>query len=174
MKQSPKNGAKTSPSSRSSNPSHLMNHPALDTLPIGVVLLDSRLRILSVNAEAARLLGHSADFCSSKPLQEVLRQQSDASGSNITTRIQESCSDRHPIHKSQTTLLDALHELHPVEWTCAPLTSMEPPSLDCSEAWPMNGSCSKITTDWRVWPKKVRRRLSSWTPMRILSMPIRQ
>ena len=121
MKQSPKNGAKTSPSSRSSDPSHLMNHPALDTLPIGVVLLDSRLRILSVNAEAARLLGHSADFCSSKPLQEVLRQQSDASGSNITTRIQESCSNRHPIHKSQTTLLDALHELHPVEWTYAPL-----------------------------------------------------
>jgi len=121
MKQSPKNGAKTSPSSRPSNPSHLMNHLALDTLPIGVVLLDSRLRILSVNAEAARLLGHSADFCSSKPLQDVLRQQSEAFGSNITTRIQASCSDRHPIHKSQTTLLDALHELHPVEWTYAPL-----------------------------------------------------
>ena len=98
-----------------------MNHPALDTLPIGVVLLDSRLRILSVNAEAARLLGHSADFCSSKPLQEVLRQQPEAFGGNITTRIQESCSDRHPIHKSQTTLLDPLHELHPVEWTYAPL-----------------------------------------------------
>ncbi|MBC7838302.1 MAG: response regulator [Nitrospiraceae bacterium] len=121
MKQSPKNGAKTSPSSRSSNPSHLMNHPALDTLPLGVVLLDSRLRILSVNAEAARLLGHSTDFCSSKPLQEVLRQQPEAFGSNITTRIQESCSDRHPIHKSQTTLIDALHELHPLEWTYAPL-----------------------------------------------------
>ena len=98
-----------------------MNHPALDTLPIGVVLLDSRLRILSVNAEAARLLGHSADFCSSKPLQDVLRQQSEALGGDITTRIQESCSDRHPIHKSQTTLLDALHELHQVEWTYAPL-----------------------------------------------------
>ena len=98
-----------------------MNHPAFDTLPIGVVLLDSRLRILSVNAEAARLLGHSADFCSSKPLQDVLRQQPEALGGDITTRIQESCSDRHPIHKSQATLLDPLHELHQVEWTYAPL-----------------------------------------------------
>ena len=98
-----------------------MNHPAFDTLPIGVVLLDSRFRILSVNAEAARLLGHSADFCSSKPLQDVLRQQPEALGGDITTRIQKSCSDRHPIHKSQATLLDPLHKLHPVEWTYAPL-----------------------------------------------------
>ena len=121
MKQSPKNYAKTSDSSRSSNQSHLMNHPALDTLPIGVVLLDSRLRILSVNAEAARLLGHSADSCSSKLLQEVLRQQPEVVGGDITTRIQESGSDRHPIHKSQATLSGPLHELHPVEWTYAPL-----------------------------------------------------
>jgi signal transduction histidine kinase/CheY-like chemotaxis protein len=98
-----------------------MNHPALDTLPIGVVLLDSHLRILSVNAEAARLLGHSADFCSSKLLQEVLRQQPEVVGGDITTRIQESGSDRHPIHKSQATLSGPLHELHPVEWTYAPL-----------------------------------------------------
>lgn len=121
MNQSPKHDTKTSDSSRSSDPLHLMNHPAFDSLPIGVMLLDSRLRILSVNAEAARLLGHSVDSCSSKPLHEVLRQPPEAFGGDITTRIQESSSDRHPIHKSQATLLDPLHELHPVEWTYAPL-----------------------------------------------------
>jgi two-component system, sensor histidine kinase and response regulator len=121
MKQLPKDGAKTSHSSRSSDPPHLMNHPALDTLPIGVVLLDNRLCILSVNAEAARLLGRSADFCSSKPLQDVLLQQPEGFGGHIATRIQESSSDRHPIHKSQTTFLNSLHELHRVEWTYAPL-----------------------------------------------------
>jgi two-component system sensor histidine kinase/response regulator len=121
MKQSRKHHAKTSDTSRSSNPLHLMNHPAFDTLPIGVVLLDSHLHILSVNAEAARLLGQAADSCSSKPLQDVLRQQPQALGGDITRRIQESSSHRHPIHKSQATLLDPLHGLHPVEWTYAPL-----------------------------------------------------
>ena len=102
-------------------PQILLNHPALDTLPIGVVLLDSRLRILSVNAEAARLVGHSADFCSSKPLQEVLLQRPEASSHNIATRIQESLPDRRPIQKAQTTLTGPTHESHPVEWTYVPL-----------------------------------------------------
>jgi PAS domain S-box-containing protein len=86
-----------------------------------VVLLDSRLRILSVNAEAAHLLGHSADFCLSKLLREVLLQQPGASGDSIATRIQESRPDRRPIQKSQTTLIGPTHESHPVEWTFAPL-----------------------------------------------------
>lgn len=126
MKQSPKNCAKTSHSSRSSK-SHnsLMNHPALDTLPIGVMLLDSRLRILSVNAEAARILGYSSDFCSSKPLQEVLLQQPEASSHNITKRIQESLSDRRPIQAAQTTLISPTYESHPVEWTYVSLETDE-------------------------------------------------
>ena len=121
MKQTPKNRAKTSCSSRSSKPKNLLNHAALDTLPIGVMLIDSRLHILSMNAEAARLLGHSADFCSSKPLQEVLLQRPGASGHNITTRIQESLPDRRSIQAAQTTLTGPTHESHPVEWTYVPL-----------------------------------------------------
>jgi signal transduction histidine kinase/ActR/RegA family two-component response regulator len=102
-----------------------MNPAALDTLPIGVVLLDCQLRILSVNAEAARLLEHSADFCSSKPLQEVLLQRPGTSGHNISTRIQESLPSRHPIQKSQTTLIGPTHKSLPVEWTYAPLDTNE-------------------------------------------------
>ena len=110
--------------SRSPVPHSLMSHAALDMLPIGVVLLDSRLRILSVNAEAARLLGQSADFCSSKLLQEVFLQRPGASGSNIATQIQESLPNRHPIQKTQTTLTGPTHESHPVEWTYAPLETI--------------------------------------------------
>ena len=107
--------------SRSSKLQNFLNHAALDRLPIGMVLLDSRLRILSVNAEAARLVGHSAEFCASKPLQEVLRQRPGTSGHNIVTRIHESLPDRRPIQKAQTTLRGPTHESCPVEWTYAPL-----------------------------------------------------
>ena len=125
MKQTPKNCAKISRSSRSSKPQNLLDHTALDTLPIGVLLLDSRLRILSVNAEAARLLGHSADFFSSKPLQEVWRQRPGASGHNSTTSIQEALRDRHPIQAAQTTLTGPAYESHPVEWSYVPLNTEE-------------------------------------------------
>src|ERR1700704_3115922 len=106
MKPIAKARAKTSRPSRSPLP-HSLIHPALlDTLPIGVVLLDSRLRILSVNAEAARLLGQSADFCLSKLLHEILPQQSGASSQNIATRIQGSLSDLRPIQAARTMLID--------------------------------------------------------------------
>ncbi len=121
MKPPAKIHAKASGPSSSSKPQNFLNQATLDTLPIGVVLLDSRLRILSVNAEAARLLGQSADSCSSKPLQEVLRQQPGTSDHNIVTRIHESIPDRHPIQTAQTTLTGPTHESHPVEWTYAPL-----------------------------------------------------
>jgi signal transduction histidine kinase/CheY-like chemotaxis protein len=98
-----------------------VNHAALDMLPIGVVMLDSRLRILSVNAEAARLLGHSTDFCSLKTLQEVFLQRPGASDGTIATRIQESLPSRLPIQKSQTLLMGSTQDSHPVEWTYAPL-----------------------------------------------------
>lgn len=123
----PKAKIRTSASrhSQSSMPHSLMSHAALDTLPIGVVLLDSRLRILSVNAEAARLLGHSADFCSSKLLREILLQRPGASGHNITTRIQESLPDRRSIQAGHTTLIGPTHESHPVEWGYVPLDTGE-------------------------------------------------
>lgn len=125
MKQTPKSRTKTSRSSRTSKIQNLLIHAALDTLPIGVMLIDSRLRIVSVNAEAARLLGHSADFCSSKPLQEVLLQRPGASGHNIATRIHESLRDRRPIQAAQTTLTGPTHKSHPVEWSCVPLDTEE-------------------------------------------------
>ena len=121
MKPPAKIRARASGPSSSSKPQNFLNQATLDTLPIGIVLLDSRLRILSVNAEAARLLGHPANFCSSKPLREVLLQRPGASGHNITTRIEESLPDRRPIHAAYTTLIGPTHESHPVEWSCVPL-----------------------------------------------------
>jgi signal transduction histidine kinase/CheY-like chemotaxis protein/PAS domain-containing protein len=94
-----------------------VNPAALDMLPIGVLSLDHQLRILSVNAEAARLLGRSADFCSSKPLQDLLLQPPGTSGHNIVTRIHASVSDRCPIQETQTTLLGPAGEPHPVAWS---------------------------------------------------------
>jgi PAS domain S-box-containing protein len=102
-----------------------MNSAALDTLPIGVVLLDSRLRILSVNTEAARLLGHSPDYCSSKLLREILLQQTGTSSHSITSRIQESLSDRRPIQAAQTTFMGSTLESHSVEWSYVPLDTGE-------------------------------------------------
>ena len=101
-------------------------HPALlDTLPIGVVRLDSRLRVLSVNVEATRLLGQSADFCLSKLLHDILPQQSGSSSRNIVTRIQGSLPDRRPIQAVYTMLIDPAYEAHPVEWSYVPLDAGE-------------------------------------------------
>jgi len=94
-----------------------MNHAALDTLPIGVLLLDSTLRILSLNAEAARLVGRSADSCLSKQLQEVVLQPSGTASHMIAMRIQDSLLDRRPIQAAQATLTGLRHESHPVEWS---------------------------------------------------------
>lgn len=127
MKHIIKNRAKISRSSRVATPRDLLSGAALDMLSIGVVLLDGQLRILSINAEAARLLGHSAEFCASKLLHEVLRQKPGASGGNIEARIQESRSDRRPIQKSQMTIIDPAHDSHPVEWTYTPLDMHENP-----------------------------------------------
>ena len=103
-----------------------VTHPALlDTLPIGVVRLDSRLRVLSVNVEAARLLGQPEDFCLSKLLHEILPQQSGASSKNIVTRIQGSLPDRRPIQAVYTMLIDPAYEAHPVEWSYVPLDAGE-------------------------------------------------
>ncbi|TKB66570.1 MAG: response regulator [Nitrospira sp.] len=114
MKQTPKNCAKTSRSSRSSKPAHLFDPAALDTLPIGVILLDSRLHILSVNLEAVRLLGHAVDFCLSKTLLDIL-------DSAIIARIQQSLLDGLSIQAAHTTLLGSTHESHPVEWSYVPM-----------------------------------------------------
>jgi two-component system sensor histidine kinase/response regulator len=120
-----KTRAKTSRPSRLPLP-HSLIHPALlDTLPIGVMRLDGRLRILSVNVEAARLLGQSADFCLSKLLHEILPQQSGASSQNIATRIQGSLPDRRPIQAAHTMLIDPASEVHPVEWSYVPLDAGE-------------------------------------------------
>ncbi|MBI3806656.1 MAG: response regulator [Nitrospirae bacterium] len=125
MKPIAKIRAKTSRPSGSPVP-HSPMHPALlDTLPIGVVRLDSRLRILSVNVEAARLLGQSADFCSSKLLREIMPPRPGASSHNISTRIQESLPGRLPIQAAHTMLVGSAHESRPVEWSYVPLDTGE-------------------------------------------------
>ncbi len=102
-----------------------VNPAVLDTLPIGVLLLDSRLHIISVNAEAARLLGQSADRCLSKPLQELLLQEPGTSNHDIVMRIRASLSDSSPIQGARTTLAGTTHESRPVEWSYVPLDAEE-------------------------------------------------
>lgn len=102
-----------------------VNPAVLDTLPIGVLLLDSRLHIISVNAEAARLLGQSADLCLSKPLQELLLQEPGTSHHDIVMRIRASLSDSSPIQGARTTLAGTTHESRPVEWSYVPLDAEE-------------------------------------------------
>ena len=125
MKHTTKHREKTARPLRSPRAPNHLNPAALDMLPIGVLLLDSRLRIVSVNAEAARLLGHSAGFCSSKPLQDALLQQPGASDHNLVRRIQASLSDRCPIQEAQTTIIGPTDELHPVAWSYVPLSMEE-------------------------------------------------
>jgi signal transduction histidine kinase/CheY-like chemotaxis protein/HPt (histidine-containing phosphotransfer) domain-containing protein len=122
MKRPTTNRAKMSRPSTSSAHHHSLLDPAvLDTLPIGVVLLDSQLRILSVNAEAARLVGRSTDSCSSKPLRDVVREIPGISDHDITTRIHTSVTARRPVQGAQTQLSGSVQESYPVEWTYVPL-----------------------------------------------------
>ena len=123
MKQTSKNRGTTSRSARSSLAQSYLNHATLDRLPIGVLLLDSQLRIVSVNAEAARLLGHSTDFCSLKPLQDVWLQGPGTTEHSIVTRIQKSLHDRRPVQAAQTTLNGHGQESYFVEWSYVPLDS---------------------------------------------------
>jgi two-component system sensor histidine kinase/response regulator len=125
MKPTAKIRAKTSRPSKSPLPNSFIYPALLDTLPIGVVQLDSRLRILSINVEASRLLGQSADFCSSKLLREIMPPCPGASSSNIATRIQESLPDRLPIQAAHTMLVGSMHKSHPVEWSYVPLDAGE-------------------------------------------------
>jgi signal transduction histidine kinase/CheY-like chemotaxis protein len=87
--------------------------------------LDGRLRILSVNLEAARLLGQSTAFCLSKLLHEIMPQQSGAPSQNIATRIQKSLPDRRPIQAAHAMLIDPAFEVYPVEWSYVPLDAGE-------------------------------------------------
>lgn len=105
-----------------SSASHHQLDPALlDTLPIGVVLLNRQLQILSVNAEAARLGGRSADACPSKPLQEVFRDIPGVSGHNIATRIHAAMTAHRPVQGAHTHLEGASREPYPIEWTYVPM-----------------------------------------------------
>jgi two-component system, sensor histidine kinase and response regulator len=100
---------------------HPFNQTVMDTLPIGVVLLDGQQRILSLNAEAVRLLGQSADFCRSHSLQDVVLETPRVPDLDITARITASTSDRVPIQNTQTTLRGPHQESFPVEWAYVPL-----------------------------------------------------
>jgi two-component system sensor histidine kinase/response regulator len=125
MKPIAKIHTKVSRPSESSAP-HSFIHPALlDTLPIGVVRLDNRLRILSINVEATRLLGLSADICLSKFLHEIVTQHPGAPSHSISTRIQESLPNHRPIQAAHAMLIGPAHESHPVEWSYVPLDAEE-------------------------------------------------
>ena len=103
-----------------SHPQNVLNHALLDTLPIGVVRLNSRLHILSVNVEAARLLGHSVDFCASKQLQDILLQHPEPTH-DIATHIQEFLLNGRSVQAAHAMLRDSTHESFPVEWNFIPL-----------------------------------------------------
>jgi len=127
MKQKPKNRATASHSSSSSTFHSRMSPAVLDTLPIGVLLLDSQLRVLSMNREAARLVGHSAEYCTSKLLREILLQQPGTAGQTIATLIQTSLPDHRPIQAARARLIDSTDESHQIEWTYAPLDLEDDP-----------------------------------------------
>ena len=116
MKQSTTRKAQGSPLAPSPTPRSPIDQGLLDTLPIGVVQLDRGLQILSVNGEAARLLGYSADFCTAKPIQEICQQQPGTVGHTIATRIRESLPTRRPIQAARAILAGPAQKSHPVEW----------------------------------------------------------
>jgi signal transduction histidine kinase/CheY-like chemotaxis protein len=73
-----------------------------------------------VNVEAARLLGHSVDFCASKRLQDILLQHPEPTH-GIATRIQESLLIGRSVQAAHAMLRDSTHESFPVEWNFVPL-----------------------------------------------------
>lgn len=127
MKHNTKNREKSPRSLRPTPVCPHLNLAVLDTLPLGVLMLDRQLHVVSMNAEAARLLGHTADFCSSKPLREVLPRQAGISGHDMAARIQASMSDGRPIQGARATLADPVNESQPVEWSYVPLDLDECP-----------------------------------------------
>ena len=121
MKRTTASRTKRSHPSTASAHRSLLDAAVLDTLPIGVVLLDSQLRIRSVNAEAARLVGQSTDSCSSKLLRDVFREIPGASDLDSVTRIHACVTARRPVQGAQTRLAGCAQESYPVEWTYVPL-----------------------------------------------------
>ena len=99
----------------------LFSPAVLDTLPIGVVRIDSRLRILSMNAEAGRLVGHPTESCVAKPLRTILKIIPGAPEHDIAMRIHASAPARRPIQSAQATLAGSDRIVYPVEWTYVPL-----------------------------------------------------
>ncbi len=127
MKQKPINRATASHSSISSTFHSRMSPAVLDTLPIGFLLLDSQLHVLSMNREAARLVGHSAEYCTSKLLREILLQQPGTAGHTIATLIQASLPDHRPIQAARAMLIAPTDEPHQIEWTYVPLDVEDDP-----------------------------------------------
>ena len=120
MKQPEKIHAGASGTSKPTHSQNDLNHAILDTLPIGIVRLNSQLQIVSVNVEAARLLGHSIDFCSSKPLRDVWLQHPGPTH-DTATRIQESLLNRRSVQAAHAMLRDSTQDTFPVEWSFVPL-----------------------------------------------------
>ncbi len=120
MKQPEKIHAGASGTSKPTHSQNDLNHAILDTLPIGIVRLNSQLHIVSVNVEAARLLGHSVDFCSSKPLRDVWLQHPGPTH-DTATRIQESLLNRRSVQAAHAMLRDSTQGTFPVEWSFVPL-----------------------------------------------------
>ena len=174
MKQPGKIQGRASGTLKPSHPQNGLNHAILDTLPIGIVRLNSQLHIVSANVEAARLLGHSVDFCSSKPLRDVLLQHPEPTH-DITTRIQESLLNGRSVQAAHAMLRDSSCESFPVEWNVVPLdTGGDSGGVltirDLSREKELQQDYDRLARVAEESPSPI----ISWTPMRILSMPILQ
>ncbi|HXF92887.1 MAG TPA: response regulator [Nitrospiraceae bacterium] len=98
------------------------HHVLLDALPIGVCLIDGQERIVSLNAEAVRLLGISEEYAIGRRLGEVLRwsgeTQTDCSGGPAIGEVLRNC---RPSISGHAILHRRDGRERRVEWQCAPL-----------------------------------------------------
>ncbi len=98
------------------------HHVLLDALPIGVCLIDGQERIVSLNAEAGRILGISGECATGRHLGTVLRwsgdAQADCCGGPVIGEVlrngQTSISGHAILHRRDG-------RERRVEWQCAPL-----------------------------------------------------
>lgn len=98
------------------------HHVLLDALPIGVCLIDGQERIVSLNAEAVRLLGLSEEYATGRQLSTVLHwsgdAQADCCGGPVIGEVlrngRTSISGHAILHRRDG-------RERRVQWQCAPL-----------------------------------------------------
>lgn len=112
------------PSKRRSSPRRVAPRPAqsydslLDGLPIGVVLLNDQGVIQTINAEAARLFGKSAEHYIEKSFPEIWQALTGLSPASTRRIIQQVHHDKQPWQQAHVVLHQHPGSAIPVEWTC--------------------------------------------------------